>query len=132
MSKPTKLYRHFDAEGILLYVGISVNALHRLTQHEATKSWHDQISTITIETHPTREAALVAERNAIMRERPIHNIQHVYRSDDGSVLLTWTGKGGRTRKFQMTDAEWTTLSDGVDRMFKNYFRMEREKQRRVA
>jgi hypothetical protein len=32
MSAPTHLYRHFDADGRLLYVGISLFAVNRLSQ----------------------------------------------------------------------------------------------------
>jgi len=42
------LYRHFDAQGNLLYVGISRNAAARLRGHKIA-SWYDDISSITIE-----------------------------------------------------------------------------------
>lgn len=32
----TELYRHFAADGCLLYVGISLSAVARLTQHRQT------------------------------------------------------------------------------------------------
>lgn len=75
LTGETKLYRHFDATGQLLYVGISLSAIHRLQQHKRTAHWASQIANVTIEPHPTRAAALAAEREAIRQENPAHNVQ---------------------------------------------------------
>lgn len=72
-DKKTKLYRHFDSNGGLLYVGISLSPTYRLSQHRATAPWFDDIATITIENYPTRQAALEAEARAIHYENPAHN-----------------------------------------------------------
>lgn len=72
----TKLYRHFDKEGRLLYVGISQSAIVRLAQHKQTASWFDEVTTVTIENFETRELALAAEEQAIKAERPLYNLQH--------------------------------------------------------
>ena len=68
----TNLYRHFDENGALLYVGISLSAVQRLIQHEKS-DWFDEISNVTIESFATRELALLAEKEAIKKELPIHN-----------------------------------------------------------
>lgn len=68
-----QLYRHFDSEGRLLYVGISLSAVERLKQHVARSGWASDIASITVETHPDREAAMKAERAAVERERPLYN-----------------------------------------------------------
>ena len=73
----TALYRHFDAEGRLLYVGISLNAFSRLMQHRRDSAWFRQIASITVEWFPTRGKAVDAERAAIQAERPLHNVIHV-------------------------------------------------------
>lgn len=69
----TELYRHFDAGGELLYVGISLNTTYRLMHHKAVASWFDQIARIEIERFATRDEARDAELVAIRDERPIHN-----------------------------------------------------------
>ncbi len=69
-----QLYRHFDNDGKLLYVGISLNAVKRLAQHKIHAHWFESISQIKIESFETREAAVLAERNAISNENPIHNL----------------------------------------------------------
>lgn len=68
-----QLYRHFDSEGRLLYVGISLSAVERLRQHVAQAGWSGEIASITVETHPDRQAAMKAEREAVERERPLYN-----------------------------------------------------------
>lgn len=70
----TQLYRHFDAAGRLLYVGISLNSVMRLSQHKLHSQWFAQIAHVEVETFPNRAAALQAERRAIAVEKPQHNI----------------------------------------------------------
>lgn len=72
----TALYRHFDKHNDLLYVGISLSAIGRLSQHSDVSHWFHHISRVTIEWFPTRREALSAEREAIRKENPRHNKQH--------------------------------------------------------
>jgi hypothetical protein len=75
-KQETELYRHFDARGILLYVGISISTPQRLKGHRFASGWFKKVATITIQRFPTRAAAEQAERAAIRDERPLHNIAH--------------------------------------------------------
>ena len=74
MKDSTQLYRHFDKDNKLLYVGISVDALDRLQSHRSQAFWFDKIRKITIEDYSTRKEALKAEREAAEKESPIYNI----------------------------------------------------------
>lgn len=85
------LYRFFDDEGALLYVGISVNPLGRWDQHRA-KTWWRDVRTATIEPCESREAALKAELAAIRAENPQHNIRR--------------GVAMRAMAFRVDDALW--------------------------
>lgn len=85
-NQPCKLYRHFDKRGVLLYVGISLDAVARLGQHKGA-AWFDDIATITVKNFRSREAALRAERKAILTEDPIHNVAG-RRSDPEPRTLT--------------------------------------------
>jgi predicted GIY-YIG superfamily endonuclease len=76
----TQLYRHFNNEGALLYVGISLNALNRLGQHKDHSHWFATISRVEIENFSTREDALEAEALAIHDEKPLHNIMRPQRA----------------------------------------------------
>jgi predicted DNA-binding transcriptional regulator AlpA len=68
------LYRHYDADGTLLYIGISLNAISRLLAHKDYASWFAGIARIEITGYPDRATAALAERIAIGRENPKHNI----------------------------------------------------------
>jgi hypothetical protein len=70
------LYRHFDKDGALLYIGVSLSAVERLSAHNRTARWADQIARVEIERFPTRTSVLAAEEAAIKTEKPLHNIQH--------------------------------------------------------
>lgn len=87
---PTALYRHYDANGTLLYVGISTSVMMRLAQHRWGSHWFTRVVRVTIEWLPTREAALNAEREAIRKECPecntVHALREGERSDDGLSL----------------------------------------------
>lgn len=68
------LYRHFDKDDNLLYVGVSLSTIYRLGQHKEHSHWFNSIAKVTIENFSTREASLTAETEAILKEKPRHNI----------------------------------------------------------
>ena len=71
----TNLYRHFDADGVLLYVGISFNALKRTSEHMKCSPWAGDIKRIEIDEFATRKSAMIAETDAIQAEKPLYNKQ---------------------------------------------------------
>ena len=71
---PTALYRHFGEGDALLYVGISLSPVARLSKHADASHWSRQITRVSIEWFPSRSAALAAEARAILDENPAHNI----------------------------------------------------------
>ena len=68
------LYRHWDKDRNLLYVGISLSAVTRLSQHSKNAHWFDEITTVTIEIFDSREDVVEAERIAITGENPRYNV----------------------------------------------------------
>lgn len=72
----TALYRYYDADDLLLYVGISDHLVTRTGSHIKASSWMDFAARSTIERHPTRAVALTAEEAAIKAEHPLFNHQH--------------------------------------------------------
>ena len=50
------LYRHYDKNGRLLYVGETVNFLARTANHLQDAKWRDQIHTIELQPMPKAEA----------------------------------------------------------------------------
>lgn len=81
MTEPTTLYRLYNDNDRLLYVGIARNWARRAVQHSEQKSWWPEVARTALETHPTRDAALDAEREAIKTEHPIHNVKHNGKTD---------------------------------------------------
>jgi len=72
MSEQT-LYRFFDKDNVLLYVGISINAYNRAKQHKADKEWWPDVVQITLETYPDRATVELQEKQVIAAESPKYN-----------------------------------------------------------
>lgn len=72
----TSLYRHYDCRANILYIGISHNFSNRLDQHEQASEWYDQIAWVKVEHYESREQALIAEKKAILDEKPPFNMIH--------------------------------------------------------
>lgn len=102
-NERTALYRHFDTDGRLLYVGISNDTLRRLCQHKERSHWFEQIARVDIEFFDSRDDALAAESAAIANESPAFNIRlgfvrsvhpgNVARVDRGSFGVMHLGTG---------------------------------------
>jgi hypothetical protein len=69
------LYRHFGADGRLLYVGTAANPVLRSNGHSFSAPWFASIRNITVEEFPTLGEARDAEAKAIAHENPLHNVQ---------------------------------------------------------
>jgi predicted GIY-YIG superfamily endonuclease len=80
---PLVLYRFFSHDDSLLYVGMTTNPGNRFSAHSVTKPWWSSVSRIEIEHYQTINELKEAEREAIRREAPRHNVQHVQK-DAGS------------------------------------------------
>jgi hypothetical protein len=83
MAEGCSLYRHFAADGTLLYVGILLSTLNRLGQHKQNAEWFDKIARVEIEQFPSRRAALEAERTPIQEEHPSCNVMHAQKKHVG-------------------------------------------------
>ena len=68
-----ELYRHYTADGTLLYVGISLSAVARLCTHRRKSPWFGKIASIQITRYASRREAETAEREAIAKEKPLWN-----------------------------------------------------------
>lgn len=68
------LYRLFDSEDNLLYVGVTFMLGNRLYEH-SKKHWWPDVARRELVMFENRREALEAEREAIRTEDPRHNIQ---------------------------------------------------------
>lgn len=74
MPKSTHvLYRFFDAQGNLLYVGITNDPEQRFRGHQGDKSWYHHVATAKMEHFETRAELMAAEIAAIEGEKPKYN-----------------------------------------------------------
>ncbi len=73
--KQHQLYRAYGENGLLLYVGVSVNAINRASQHNKLSNWFKDIKKLDIESFNSRSELMQAERKAVAKEQPLHNIR---------------------------------------------------------
>lgn len=69
-ERPTALYRFYDADGDLLYLGITHDLKIRWTTHRLQQAWWHLVARKTVEWHDDRASALEAEAVATKAERP--------------------------------------------------------------
>jgi excinuclease UvrABC nuclease subunit len=78
MSGPperTALYRLYDADDVLLYVGVTSDPKRRFRDHRAKRPWWNEVARNSIEWFSTEFRALQAEVQAIGAETPKYNIR---------------------------------------------------------
>lgn len=89
MNDTSILYRHYDAHGRLLYVGVAVNPKKRLLGHAGAGAvWVTDVARSTYERFRTYKEVLAAEVQAIKTESPIWNILHSSSLYSSTRILT--------------------------------------------
>jgi len=73
VGERTAVYRLYDAEDVLLYVGATKNTARRWSQHAKKKSWWHRVARREVVWFDSRPSALLAEHRAIVSEHPLHN-----------------------------------------------------------
>ena len=74
MTSKTELYRWFDENGMLLYVGITSDPKRREAEHRRQSRWFYLATQKRTEEYPNRSAAMNAEAVAIETEAPKFNV----------------------------------------------------------
>src|SRR5690242_14803913 len=72
----TALYRLYDAEDNLLYIGIAATPEQRWSTHASNKRWWPSVAGKVVEWHPTRAGAAAAEIAAVQDENPRYNVDY--------------------------------------------------------
>lgn len=97
MSTSAVVYRVYDKTDRLIYIGSSGRLEDRMKCHRSQSWWYALVHRVEVEPHPTREAAFVAEKEAIRAELPAFNSAHTGRrryqltDDDARVCREWVG-----------------------------------------
>ena len=97
LGTPTAVYRFFDADGRLLYVGMTGNIQLRWRTHAADKPWWPEVARQATVWYETRAEAAVAESEAIRGEDPLYNISGTPRQHDAREA----GLERRRRRIEM-------------------------------
>lgn len=70
------VYRCYDADGVLLYIGSSRQVEQRMDAHLRTSFWRTYVAKVRIQIAPDVFTARRLEADAIRAENPRFNIQH--------------------------------------------------------
>lgn len=76
MDQPTSVYLYFDADGILIYVGITSRGPDRQAEHARDKPWWPLVRRQEVEHYDTRRDAESREKALIGERRPPYNVLH--------------------------------------------------------
>jgi len=71
------IYKFYNINNELLYVGITNNMKIRLKQHKQDKDWFEEINKINISEKMTRNEAHIYEIYYISNEKPKYNIDYI-------------------------------------------------------
>lgn len=70
------LYRFYDSEDTLLYIGITGDPMNRWSGHSHDKTWYRDVARSSMEHFESRGALAAAEIHAIRTEKPRYNRTH--------------------------------------------------------
>lgn len=73
---PTSVYRYYDRDGVLLYVGITSRGPERNREHFKSKEWWRFVFRQDVSHYASRREAEEHERNLIQRYQPPFNVVH--------------------------------------------------------
>lgn len=73
-DRATAVYRFFDGDNRLLYVGITFNLGGRFRAHERSSQWWASQRSVRVVWRDARAEALAEEAAAIQAEKPIFNV----------------------------------------------------------
>lgn len=109
-TQKTTLYRYFDSDGQLLYVGITGDNTKRQSQHRRNSFWFGEIASATFEHFDDRISALEAEATAIQEEKPKFNILKtgfgIVRS---SMVIDFSAKVHLVQMLSEPDGGWDKI-----------------------
>lgn len=109
---PAAVYRIYDADDVLLYVGAANNVKDRLSYHSGIKRWWSEAARYEAEWYDTRDDAEHAEAVAINTEGPLYNV----------MIPAMDGSGRATVRYDAPLIAW----DSGDPQHRSRRRLSRE------
>jgi predicted GIY-YIG superfamily endonuclease len=114
-SRRTALYRFFDSEERLLYVGVAFDPEARWKEHAKSKPWWHDVTRKVIEWRPTRTDALIAEAEVIRAGRPLYNVKdsNVSRSAGPRphAAVRVKPRGWKDRVVRVSNEDWSAYEE---------------------
>lgn len=98
---PTAVYRCHDADGRLLYVGMSIDPHGRLEYHRRYAPWHRAMARWTVQWFPDRATARAEELRVMRAESSLHNREGLTmptRALPGPDGTRWASEAVRLRR----------------------------------
>lgn len=97
---PTAVYRLYDADGRLIYIGQSQRMGQRMRGHMLNSWFYELVDSIELEYYPTRPAAVAAETLAIQEMQPAFNVMcttdgPIPTDADLAIAFRWRFEEGR-------------------------------------
>lgn len=118
----TAVYRLYDKEGVLLYVGMSDDPAARWRMHRIEKTWWPAVARKTVEWFDERTEAAKAEARAIRDEAPVYNRALPDEDGSGGWRLAGPRKTRRRtvppsglRRFTTSPELWERFAQAVGR-----------------
>lgn len=75
-AQPHWVYWHYDADGRLLYVGMTSDIEARTNQHRYTTRWWHAVERVVSTRFDDAHKARSVEQSAIESGRPLYNVKH--------------------------------------------------------
>ena len=114
IQKKQLLYRYYNKENELLYVGVTADNTKRESQHRRDSFWFGEIATAKYEYFDSRQEVLQAEAEAIENEKPKHNVKHSRLNNKNKITLEFHPKvhliqlmGMPDEPFDAIHAQWS-------------------------
>lgn len=101
----TDLYRFYDKDGVLLYIGISCSFIRRMSQHKSNKDWWNRVAIIKRQPIFSRSMALKVEADAIRNEHPLFNLAGTENNKNRNQIVINFHKLPKWRKGVVRDKE---------------------------
>ena len=108
------LYRAFDANEKLLYVGQSTSVMGRLKEHIKSSEWSGFVNNITFQRFANERQLFRAELKAIQEEKPMYNKTHNRKYKEQIIELRLKIKQIKDEQRKLkADMSWTEMQRDI-------------------
>lgn len=128
MSAPTAtVYRAYNSDDELLYVGVTGNLRERIKGHRSERPWwRAEVARVEQDSPLPRVRALASERTQIKALNPRYNERRWFR-DAGTISYSFRGEARVMARFrEIADKRGHTFSEEMRLMIDRYLSVERE------